>query len=125
MTDKLPAVRKGQGDVALSREEFERRFRERFYDPAFDAVADEIRRVVDVAWTAYDGYHKSPRTRKAGAGFADPEFALPIEWLDTRERIHAAQRAHDVRTGGRARCWCAAQPAPIRPVLVKCRRRSA
>jgi multimeric flavodoxin WrbA len=109
MTDKLPVVRKGQGDVALSREEFERRFRERFYDPAFDAVADEIRRVADVAWTAYDGYHKSPRTRKAGTGFADPEFALPIEWLDTRERIHAAQRAHDDANGrSRVLLVCAA-----------------
>ena len=29
-------VRKGQGDVKLTREEFERRLRERFYDPAFD-----------------------------------------------------------------------------------------
>ncbi|HEV8345313.1 MAG TPA: flavodoxin family protein [Vicinamibacterales bacterium] len=95
MTDKLPAVRKGQGDVALSREEFERRFRERFYDPAFDAVADEIGRVAKIAWDAYDKYHKSPRRRKAGPGFADPEFELPIEWLDARERIHAAQCAHD------------------------------
>jgi hypothetical protein len=28
-----PEVRKGQGDVKLSREEFARRLRERFYDP--------------------------------------------------------------------------------------------
>ena len=95
MTDETPVVRKGQGDVALSREEFERRFRERFHDPAFDAVADDIRRVADVAWTAYSQYHKSPRHRKAGPGFADPEFELPVEWLDARERIQAAQRAHD------------------------------
>ena len=39
-----PDVRKGQGDVKLSREEFERRLRERFYDPAFDAVAPQIER---------------------------------------------------------------------------------
>src|SRR5215204_6545345 len=74
-------VRKGQGDVKLSREEFERRLRERFYDPAFDSVKDAVDRVVDVAWRAYDEYRKSPRTRRAGAGFADPDFELPVEWL--------------------------------------------
>jgi hypothetical protein len=40
---KVPEVRTGQGNVKLSREEFERRLGERFYDPAFDAVRDEIR----------------------------------------------------------------------------------
>src|SRR5688572_15991208 len=85
-------VRKGQGDVKLTREEFERRLRERFYDPEFQRVEGQIASVIDVAWTVYDEYHKSPRTRKAGPGFADPEFELPIEWLDTRERIRQAQR---------------------------------
>ena len=37
-----PDVRKGQGSVKLSREEFERRFRERFFDPSFDTVEPEI-----------------------------------------------------------------------------------
>jgi multimeric flavodoxin WrbA len=91
----MAEVRKGQGDVKLSREEFERRLRERFYDPAFEAVSDEIDRIVDVAWDSYDKYRKNPRTRKAGAGFADPEFELPVEWLDARERIHQAQREHE------------------------------
>jgi hypothetical protein len=64
-------VRKGQGDVKLSREEFERRLRQRFSDPLFDTVAGELDRVIDIAWQTYDTYRKSPRTRKAGAGFAD------------------------------------------------------
>ena len=85
-------VRKGQGDVKLTREEFERRLRERFYDPIFANVERQISEIVDVAWTAYDEYRKSPRTRKAGPGFADPEFELPIEWLDTRDRIQEAER---------------------------------
>jgi multimeric flavodoxin WrbA len=97
-----PTVRKGQGDVKLSREEFERRLRERFYDPAFEAEAGAIQRVVDVAWKAYDDYHKSPRTRKAGPGFADPDFELPLEWLEAREHILQAQREHD-DDGARAR----------------------
>jgi hypothetical protein len=80
-------VRKGQGDVQLSREEFERRIRERFYDPAFAAVEAQLATIVDVAWHVYEDYHKSPRKRRAGPGFADPEYELPVEWLDTRERI--------------------------------------
>jgi multimeric flavodoxin WrbA len=88
----MAEVRTGQGDVKLSREEFERRIRERFYDPAFEAVSGELDRVVDVAWDAYDKYRKSPRSRKAGPGFADPEFVLPIEWLDARDRILQAER---------------------------------
>jgi multimeric flavodoxin WrbA len=87
-------VRKGQGDVKLSREVFERRLRERFYDPAFESIESEISRVVDVAWKAYDEYHKGPRTRPAGPGFADPDFKLPVEWLDARERILEAERIH-------------------------------
>jgi multimeric flavodoxin WrbA len=87
-------VRKGQGDVKLTREEFERRLRERFYDPDFEKVAGQIADVIDVAWKAYDEYHKSPRTRKAGPGFANPDFELAVEWLETREQIHQATRQH-------------------------------
>lgn len=88
----LPRVRTGQGDVKLSRAEFARRLGERFYDPAFDSVRSEVERVIEVAWQGYDAYRKSPRRRKAGAGFADPEFELPVEWLETRERIQEAER---------------------------------
>ncbi|HXW08706.1 MAG TPA: NAD(P)H-dependent oxidoreductase [Vicinamibacterales bacterium] len=85
-------VRKGQGDVKLTREEFERRLRARFYDPEFQKLEQQIGDLVEVAWRAYDEYHKSPRKRRAGAGFADPEFELPIEWLETRDRILQAER---------------------------------
>lgn len=91
---ETPRVRKGQGDVKLSREEFAQRLRARFYDPAFDAVQQEIDRIIDVAWTVYDEYRKSPRTQKAGPGFADPEQTLPVEWLETRERMLQAEREH-------------------------------
>ncbi|HUF36811.1 MAG TPA: NAD(P)H-dependent oxidoreductase [Gemmatimonadales bacterium] len=89
---KPPEVRKGQGDVQLSREEFTRRLGERFYDPAFDPVRAEIDRIIGVAWTTYHEYHKSPRKRKAGSGFADPEYELPIEWLEARAAILEAER---------------------------------
>ena len=102
-------VRKGQGDVKLTREEFERRLRERFYDPEFHAVEQQIADVIGVAWKAYDEYHKSPRTRKAGPGFADPEFELPIEWLETRQRIQEAERQQkDPTRRGRVLLVCGA-----------------
>ena len=87
-----PAVRKGQGSVKLTRDEFARRLSERFSDPAFDAVRPEVEKVIALAWQSYDEYRKSPRTRKAGPGFANPDFSLPVEWLDTHDRIQAAAR---------------------------------
>jgi multimeric flavodoxin WrbA len=102
-------VRKGQGDVKLTREEFERRLRERFYDPEFQSVEHQIADIVDVAWKTYDEYRKSPRTRKAGSGFADAEFELPIEWLETRERIQQAEREQKDGSGpGRVLLVCGA-----------------
>jgi multimeric flavodoxin WrbA len=85
-------VRKLSKYVPLTREQFRQRFLERFYDPAFDAVRDELDRVCDIAWDGYIQYRKSPRTRPAGAGCADPQFALPVEWLAARDAVHAAER---------------------------------
>jgi multimeric flavodoxin WrbA len=90
-----PDVRKGQAYHELTRDEFIRRFLERFYDPAFDATGTEIGRVASVAWDNLQKYRKDPRTRKAGPGFADPEFPLSIQWLETRDRIREAQQAHE------------------------------
>jgi len=102
-------VRKGQGDVKLTREEFERRLRERFYDPEFSAVERQIADIVNVAWNTYDEYHKSPRRVKAGPGFADPEFELPVEWLETRQRIQQAEREQkDAGRPGRVLLVCGA-----------------
>ena len=95
-------VRKGQPSVALTRAEFERRFRQNFQDPAFEAVEAELRRVIDKAWDGYVEYRKSPRTRKAGRGFHDPHFDLPVEWLAARAAIHAAE-ARRRRRGARSR----------------------
>jgi multimeric flavodoxin WrbA len=91
----LPVVRTGQGSTKLTKEEFARRLRERFYDPAFEVAAAEIERIIEIAWEGYHEYRKSPRTRRAGRGFADPEYELPVEWVATRNAIHKAQREHD------------------------------
>jgi multimeric flavodoxin WrbA len=85
-----PTVRKLEKYVPLSKDEFRRRFMQRFYDPAFDDVRDELERVCEKAWDGYIKYRKSPRTRAAGEGFANPAYPLPIEWLETRDRIREA-----------------------------------
>src|SRR5262245_34742437 len=88
-----PRVHKGMPSVQLTKEEFARRARQRFYDPTFAPVASEIRRIIEVAWKNYSEYHRSPRTRPAGASYHDPHFPLPIEWLETREAIQVAERS--------------------------------
>ena len=87
-------VRKGMPSVQLDKQEFKKRFLARFYDPEFEALKHELDKIVETAWLTYDDYHKSPRTRKAGKGFADPDFDVPIEWLRTRADIQAAESAH-------------------------------
>jgi multimeric flavodoxin WrbA len=91
---RVPDVRTGQTDVSLSEEEFARRFDARFFDPAFDDLRDEIGRIRAAAWDGYHRYRKSPRTRPAGPGFAHPEHPLPIEWLEARDQLLAAEQRH-------------------------------
>jgi multimeric flavodoxin WrbA len=87
-------VRKGMPSVALDKAEFKRRFLTRFYDPEFEALKPEIDKVAETAWKTYDEYHKSPRTRKAGPEFVDPNYELSVDWLVAREAVHAAERRH-------------------------------
>ncbi|HSE43044.1 MAG TPA: flavodoxin family protein [Acidobacteriota bacterium] len=87
-----PRVVKGMDSVQLSKEEFRKRFLQHFYDPAFDAVKKELNAVLEVAWDGYEKYRKNPRSEKAGKDFVDPEFKLPVEWLETRKQIMEAER---------------------------------
>jgi len=84
-------VVRGTPSVELSRAQFTARFRERFADSTFRAVDAQID---EVAWKNYIEYHKSPRTRRAGRGFADPDYEISLDWLEARTRIRAAERAH-------------------------------
>jgi multimeric flavodoxin WrbA len=99
MARRVVRVRKGQGSVALSKEEFRKRFLQRHYDPAFEDVGPALEEVIEVAWKGYSLYRKSPRTRKAGKGFANPRFDLPVEWLETRRQIREAERRQKRRAG--------------------------
>ncbi|HJT97641.1 MAG TPA: NAD(P)H-dependent oxidoreductase [Rhodanobacteraceae bacterium] len=90
----LPRIRKGQGPDKLDRAEFERRLRLRYFDPVFERDEHPVARVVADAWDGYVESRKSPRTRKAGPGFADPDYELSVEWLDARAAIDAAAKQH-------------------------------
>jgi len=87
-----PKVRKGQFTGMLGRDAFGERFRQRFVDPAFDRERDALRRIEVIAWEAYEQSRKAPHTRKAGPGFADPDYDLSDEWRATHERLKAAQQ---------------------------------
>ncbi|MEA2887170.1 MAG: hypothetical protein QOD11_1530, partial [Bradyrhizobium sp.] len=88
-------VRKGMPPVKLAREEFERRYRKRFKDPAFEPLQRELDAIIAAAWDGYSNSRKSPVTRKAGPGFADPDYDISVDWLAAREAILSAQRRHD------------------------------
>ncbi|MBS0473897.1 MAG: flavodoxin family protein [Proteobacteria bacterium] len=104
----IPATRKGQPDAHIDRDEFAKRMRAQFHDPAFEQADGEIERLVEIAWNAYEDSRKSPRTRAAGPGFADPDYPLALEWLATREAIHAAQaRQQDPSSPSRVLLICA------------------
>jgi multimeric flavodoxin WrbA len=93
--DTPPEARKGMPNPRLDRDEFSRRFLSQFTDPGFEPLAQELDRVVAVAWDAYFNSRKSPRTVKAGPEFTDPDYDLSIDWLDARNRIQAAQCRHE------------------------------
>src|SRR5690348_3769827 len=90
-----PLIRKGMPPATLSRDEFERRYRDRFHDPAFSLLEREIDAIIAAAWDAYSHSRKSPVTRKAGHDFADPDYDIAVDWLNARDAVHQAKRRHD------------------------------
>jgi multimeric flavodoxin WrbA len=112
MTRLAPTPRKGMPDPQLPREEFERRFLGQFVDPAFEPLKSELRQVTAAAWDAYSHHRKAPKTRKAGAEFADPDYDLAVDWIDARDAIIRAQARHDDKGG------------PLRVLLINCSSRS-
>ncbi len=85
-------IRKEMPDVQLTKEQFKQRFRQRFADPAFAPMQAEIDRLADIAWGGYDDYRKAPRTRRAGPGFADPDYQLSVDWIEASRRVQDADR---------------------------------
>src|SRR4029077_7850128 len=76
-----PDVRKGMPSRGLDRPTFEKRFKSAFVDPVFSPLQRELQAITDAAWDAYDDSRKAPITRKAGPGFADPDYDIAVDWL--------------------------------------------
>ena len=116
-----PDVRKGMPPRRLDRGTFEKRFKSAFVDPVFSPLQRELQAITDAAWDAYDDSRKAPITRKAGAGFADPDYDIAVDWLIARDAIDAASRLHDDPAAHRASSSSMARLAPSTPVPAKCR----
>ena len=86
-----PTVREGQAPPPLPRKDFHEQFMQSFMDPAYRAEDPALSRLEAVAWEAYQEGRKAPKTTKAGAGFADPDYDLSTEWLSTKKRLEEAQ----------------------------------
>ena len=100
----MTKIRKGQAPAPLTRAEFQERFNTRFYDPVYAVEADAIARLEAIAWDALQEGRKAPVTRPAGRGFADPSYEVSVQWLDTRQRLKAAEkRWHQAATSSRDR----------------------
>ena len=94
-----PEPRTGSASPRLDEAEFKRRFRSQYQDDAFAPLETELGRIADAAWDAYLHERKSPRTRKAGPGYADPDYDLAADWIAARAAIDAAQARHDDPAG--------------------------
>ena len=92
-------VVKGMPSVELSREEYKRRFMERFVDPEFDSLKPDLERLADKAFDVYHTYRKSPRTQKAGPEFQNPDYDLAVDWIEARRQIKLAEERHKDRNG--------------------------
>jgi len=103
-----PAIRKGQPDPLLTRAEFSARFKLGFDDPAFAIHSERIEPLIEVAWGAYVEGRKAPRTRRAGDGYADPDYELSVDWLAARSAIDAAaKQQRDAKSPTRILVICA------------------
>ena len=103
----MPKPRTGQAPDFISREAFGERFRAHYFDPAFDSMRGEIAKLEEIAWKNYQAENKSPRTVKAGPGFADPAYDLSVEWKSAHDALIAAEaRQKDPATRSRVLVVC-------------------
>jgi multimeric flavodoxin WrbA len=92
---KATQPRKGMPSPELDEAEFKRRFLAQFADHCFEPLAAELVRVSGAAWDAYINSRKAPRTRKAGAGYADPDYELALDWIAASAAVKDAARRHE------------------------------
>ncbi|RYG15330.1 MAG: NADPH-dependent FMN reductase, partial [Caulobacteraceae bacterium] len=76
----------------LTKADFTGRYLSRFHDPAFTPMQDALDQIADIAWEAYSDERKAPVTRKAGPGFADPDYDLAVDWINAKAMVDAAKQ---------------------------------
>jgi len=81
-------IRKGQAPGHLQRAAFHERFMQSFQDPNFASEGEALARIEAIAGHNYMDSRKAPVTRKGGAGFADPEYPISVEWLEPYATSH-------------------------------------
>lgn len=96
---KTPEPRKGMPSPKLTRAEFTKRYLSRFADPAFGPMQDALDDIAGIAWKAYSEGRKSPVTRKAGKGYADPDYDLSVDWINAKAAIGEAQARFEKADG--------------------------
>ncbi|WP_240623235.1 flavodoxin family protein [Brevundimonas lutea] len=96
---ETPKPREGMPDPKLDEATFRERYLSAFVDPAFDPMRAELDRIAGIAFDAYDDGRKAPITRKAGPGYADPDYDLAVDWINAKAAIDAAQAQHDAKNG--------------------------
>jgi multimeric flavodoxin WrbA len=99
MATPTPEPRKGSPSPRLDEATFRARFLAPYADPAFDTLRAELDRIAAAAWDAYAHQRKSPRTAKAGPGYADPDYELATDWVAAKAAVEAAQQRHDDPAG--------------------------
>ncbi|MFC7380003.1 flavodoxin family protein [Brevundimonas sp. GCM10030266] len=90
-TGAAPDPRKGMPSPKLTKPDFTERYLSQFRDPAFTPMRDALDKLAAIAWEAYRDGRKSPVTRKAGNGYADPDYDLSEDWINARAMIDEAQ----------------------------------
>jgi hypothetical protein len=91
---KVYAITKGMPSPRMTKEEFKQRFLNQFQDQSFDSLTAELERVAG-GLDAYAHARKAPHTRRAGTGYADPDYDLALDWINAADAIRAESDAHN------------------------------
>ena len=90
-----PRPREGMPSPRLARATFVARFKAQFPGASFEVLGAELDRISEAAWQEYEAQNKSPHTRKAGPGYADPDYDLAVDWIAAKAAIDKAQARHE------------------------------
>jgi multimeric flavodoxin WrbA len=91
----MPQVKKSNEPWKIPREEFKKRFFNKFFDAEFRKKQMELNALEEMAWKAYEEGRKAPETSKAGDDYKNPDYELSMDWIKAKKHIEDAQRIHE------------------------------